>query len=80
MPGAATEDLSERIGSDHGGPEPGPSGRRRQVSLSTRAAGRDHRGVVHTCAGAPGRVPDGPHDLGRDQPGVHRAGHLGSSE
>ena len=45
MSGAATEDLCERIGSYHGGPEPVPSGRGRQVYLSPRTACRDHRGL-----------------------------------
>src|SRR6266567_1488787 len=51
-----------------------------KCSCPPRAACRNHRGVVYARAGAPGRVPHGSHDLGRDQPGVHRAGHRGAIE
>ena len=76
---AATEDLSECIGSCHGGPEPVSSGRWRQEHLSAGAASW-MIGGLYTPVLVTGLVHDGSHDLGRDKHTFHRAGHLRALE
>ena len=75
MPGAPTADVSARVGSSHGGPEPVPPGRRRHVPLAVELRAGIIVGFSTPVLARQVAYQEGAHDRRRDR--VHAFAELG---